>query len=214
MARRVVIWDLGGVFIRYVPMDHDPIFLGKCAAGPEAPRSFFGSPTWRAYECGEIKSKEFFEIFKTETGYSGDFGEFVTDFSSTLGLNAEMYDYFQELRSKRKDLDHWLLSNLNPLHYDAAFIRRGTQGWPGILSSFSERYLFFSHLIHMRKGTHDQALWDYILTDGEANPKECIFVDDKKQNGEHPASIGILFVHFDGNFEKFKIDMASALGQS
>ncbi len=191
MRKRVVIFDLGKVFLKFIPIHENPLFLGKCKAPPEAVKAFFRGPVFYSYECGRMSTAEFVRIAIRTVGYSDTEYVFERDVCDSLELDRDMYDFFDAFKVKHacEEVEFWMLSNLSELHRD--FVSRH---WPGIFSQF--RHVFLSCEMGFRKP--DQECFRMMLKQGYAKPHECLFIDDIAENCAAAEKAGIASVQFVG----------------
>ena len=73
-------------------------------------------------------------------------------------------------------------SNTFKPHWDHCY-----KVFPRMMNSFDS--LYASHLIHIAKP--DKAFWRYILKKEGYSPEETVFIDDRTENIESAASLGI-----------------------
>lgn len=100
---------------------------------------------------------------------------------------------FEMLLQLRKRYKVFLLSNINDLHerWIASYMVRQHS-----ISDFETTYfdgVYYSHLIRLRKP--DRLIYEYVLSDAELVPEECIFFDDLEVNVAAARQVGIQGVH-------------------
>ncbi|MBI4087452.1 MAG: HAD-IA family hydrolase [Candidatus Liptonbacteria bacterium] len=203
-APRVIICDMGNVLVNVTPPDQTA-FFAKCAVSAEEIKRFFtADEEFFEYERGHTPRERFFEIVQEKLGYRGDFRQWVDDFCDIFSLNREVYDLLLGDVKINNQVEIWLLSNLNELHYEFLLKR-----WPGVFSSC--RRVFLSFELGMRKP--EPAIWELILRTEGAKRERCLLIDDLEANCRGAFDAGMSSVMFLGilklreQLEKFGLNL-------
>ncbi|MDO8515746.1 MAG: HAD family phosphatase [bacterium] len=188
--KRIIIFDMGQVFVTFTPQTHNPELLGNCRGTQEDLIRFFHGEPWAKYECGLITNNQIYEQAVSELGYRLDYQEFERDMCRTFELDKNMFEFLNDLKmhTARTQLQFWMLSNINDIHH-----RHVAERWPGLFSSFL--HVFLSYEMGCRKP--DREIFERMLNVGQARPEECIFVDDMETNGEGAKAVGMHFIKFE-----------------
>ncbi|MFP4845780.1 HAD-IA family hydrolase [Winogradskyella sp. PE311] len=184
---KTLIFDFGDVFIN----------LDKVGAMENA-LDLFGLDTFEGemidtntqYEIGRISTSEFIqfylskfpnlnkaEVVKAWNYIIKDFPKYRLDFIKTLAQN--------------KDYQLILLSNTNDMHID--FIKQKVPFYEEFKSYFDVFYL--SQQIHLRKPNAD--IFEFVLRENKIIAKECLFIDDTKDNTDMAKKLGFSIWNID-----------------
>jgi putative hydrolase of the HAD superfamily len=200
---KVLIFDLGGVIVKFTCLTKNPAFLAMCSAPKEGVKSFFLGEVWCRYERGQISTGEFAKLAVSNLGYRGTESEFQHDFCEMLGaeIDRDVFDVLDSLKLfYGQHVELWMLSNVNELHYN--YLRAK---WPGIFSSFLEVFLSFE-LGERKPG---EEIYRKMLGLGKALPEQCLFFDDSAENIHGAWSVGLGARRF-SNSVGLRYDLASA----
>ena len=138
------------------------------------------------YETGRINTETFvssyLELFPNQKG------EQLSDAWNAIILNFPEYrlEFLEEL-SKSKDYQLILLSNTNDLHIEKVIENMGLERYQRFQKCFDAFYL--SQEIHFRKPNAD--IYKFVLNTHRINPRECLFIDDTKENTDAAKELGI-----------------------
>ena len=105
--------------------------------------------------------------------------------------NAVLLDFplyrleFLQLLSKKYRL--FLLSNTDAIHIDTFEQKTGSSFYSAFYQCFEKVY--FSFEVGMRKP--DAEIYLHVLQQNELSPKRSLFVDDKKENTDAAAALGL-----------------------
>jgi len=136
------------------------------------------------YEQGLLSTEEFVDF------YSENFPELskndiieawnyiICDFP------VRRLEFIQQL-AKDKNYKLILLSNTNALHIEC--IKKHISFYEDFKACFDKFYL--SHEIMMRKP--DATIFEFVLSENNLNPEECLFIDDTFENTEAARALGI-----------------------
>ncbi|RZN81439.1 MAG: HAD family phosphatase [Winogradskyella sp.] len=136
------------------------------------------------YEIGKISTSEFLDFYKakfprlTEQNIVHAWNYIIKDFPT------HRLDFAKQL-SENNNYKLILLSNTNEMHID--FIKDNVSFYNEFKKCFDNFYL--SHEINLRKPNED--IYEFVLTENNLNPKECLFIDDTKENTDAVQKLGI-----------------------
>ena len=136
------------------------------------------------YEIGKLTDKDFWQKFCKELGINVDEEELMDIIRETEELDKEVYDLIANLK-KTNRYTLVLLSNNIPVMVN--YIRQKFD-----LSVFD--YLFFSNELGMRKPHLE--IFRHVLKEIKINPENAVFIDDKQENLDAAATIGIKTILF------------------
>ncbi|ARV08121.1 haloacid dehalogenase [Winogradskyella sp. PC-19] len=135
------------------------------------------------YEIGRITTSEFINFYKDKFPYLSvkqivdAWNYIIKDFP------AHRLDFAKKLKNKNYNLI--LLSNTNEMHID--FIKENVSFYDEFKNCFDKFYL--SHEIHLRKPNTD--IYNFVLSENNLNPNECLFIDDTKENTDTAYKLGL-----------------------
>ncbi|MBV2195105.1 HAD family hydrolase [Flavobacterium sp. UBA6195] len=175
-----IIFDFGDVFIN----------LNKQAIDTEFRK--LGLTAWhddldalnKKYETGMISEIEFLEGFQKHLP-NASVEEIKEAWNSILG-DFPLYrlEFLQMIASKYK---LFLLSNTDHTHIEKFELQEGETFARDFYSCFEKVY--FSYEIGIRKP--DENAFKYVINNHNLNPKKTFFIDDKKENTEVAAKLGL-----------------------
>lgn len=178
---KTLIFDFGDVFIN----------LDKPAVNRELRN--YGIPEITSdmleishlYEAGKISTKQILTYFKEK--YHVKETHFIKAWNSII-LDFPEYrlEFLEELK-ENNNFNLILLSNTNDLHIEYVIETMGVERYNRFKNCFDQFYL--SHEIKYRKPNKD--IFEFVLTQNNLDPKECLFVDDTKENTTTASNIGI-----------------------
>jgi len=185
-----IVFDIGNVLI-----DIDYEFMvgefGKIAKGDFSEIVTYSRQAkfFDQYERGEITSTEFRSILRP---YLKDG---VTDAQIDAAWNSILIHYpvakFELLEKLRKQYRIFALSNINELHADAIGIKVQELFGESIHSYFD--HVYYSHEVGQRKP--EAEIYKRVLEEQHLNPARTLFIDDKKENTDAAAALGISVYH-------------------
>jgi putative hydrolase of the HAD superfamily len=136
------------------------------------------------YEKGLISSTEFVKSYQTEHSQLQE-NQFKNSWNAIL-IDFPEYRYqFLKKLSAEKNYKLILLSNTNEIHID--WVKENVPFFEDFKACFDAFYL--SHEINFRKP--DAEIYEYVLEQHDLKPKECLFIDDTKENTEAAKNLGI-----------------------
>ena len=136
------------------------------------------------YEVGRISTSEFIGFYKTKFHH-------LSEHNIVHAWNFIIKDFpkhrleFAKQLSKSNKYKLILLSNTNEMHID--FIKENISFYNAFKECFDKFYL--SHEINLRKPNTD--IYEFVLSEDNLNPEECLFIDDTKENTDTAQKLGI-----------------------
>jgi putative hydrolase of the HAD superfamily len=103
-------------------------------------------------------------------------------------------DFIKALAQK-KEFKLILLSNTNDMHID--FIKRNASFYEDFKNCFDAFYL--SQEMHLRKPNTD--IFEFVLKENNLTAKECLFIDDTKDNTDTAERLGFHIWNIDETSE-------------
>ena len=138
----------------------------------------YGGPIVEDYETGKIGTNEYVREALLNGRLSCTRDEFVTHFCDIFWRNAEVCDLIPRLKPKYRVV---LASNTVDAHY-----RRYCADYADVLAHFD--HLVASHIAEARK-PHAE-FYAYAQRFANAEPQECLFIDDLPVNVEAAVRFG------------------------
>jgi putative hydrolase of the HAD superfamily len=176
---RTVIFDFGNVVaffdhgraVRQLARftDMDPVELAL---------QLYGSPIEDAYERGAIPTAEYVREAKLNGRLTCTDDEFLAAFVDIFWPNPEVIDLIPRLKPRYRLV---LASNTNDAHFD-----KFTYQFADVLGHFA--HLGTSHTAGARKP--EPAFFAHVHQAAQAEPAECLFVDDLPVNVEAAERFG------------------------
>jgi len=177
-----LIFDLGDVLFTWSSKTQtsiSPKLFGKLRS----------TPTWEEYDRGEISQATCYARLGEEFSIPSE--EILEGFSQarkTLTTNEVLAEEIQQLRTEQgHSIRAIAMSNIGKEDYQA--LREFHADW-----SIFDR-IFISAEFGIRKPS--LGFFTHVLSSIKANPKDCIFVDDKEDNILSARSLGIRSILFD-----------------
>lgn len=179
-----IIFDFGNIFIN----------LNNHAV--ENAFSSLGLKEWNedlkglnlAFETGKISEKEFLNGIKNHIPSATT--EQIREAWNTILDEFPLYrlEFLQMLSQKYR---LFLLSNTDAIHIDTFEHKVG----PSFFSDFYQCFekVYFSHELGLRKP--EATIFNYVIKKHDLSPKRTLFVDDKKENTDTAASLGLHIWH-------------------
>jgi putative hydrolase of the HAD superfamily len=188
---KTLIFDFGDVFIN----------LDKSGAMQNA-LDLFGLKNFDAdmisinikYEIGQISTSEFIHFYKSKFPKLNE-EEIINAWNSIIKDFPEYRLDFIKKIAVQKKYKLILLSNTNDMHIN--FIKKQVSFYENFRACFDTFYL--SQEIHLRKPNTD--IFDFVLKENNLNPKECLFIDDTKENTTAAETLGINVWNIDETLE-------------
>jgi FMN phosphatase YigB (HAD superfamily) len=172
--------------------DFGDIFINLDKKAPQLAFEKLGLKKWHSdleennyqFEKGELTEMEFIEGFQK---YLPDATvEEIRSAWNSILLDFPLYRLeFLQLLSKKYRL--FLLSNTDSIHIDKFQHKVGISFYSDFYQCFEKVY--FSYELGMRKP--DPEIFNYLIDVLELSPKRTLFIDDKKENTDAAAKLGI-----------------------
>lgn len=189
-----LIFDLGNVII---DLDFPKAFSLIQKELPEnhhhKVESFYSTDFHKKYEVGEINSSQFRN--EVRDYFQQDWEDEKVDFlwnALLMDIPTERIDLLSKLKEK---YTLGVLSNTNEIHIDAVvnMLNKDFQ-----LEGFNPlfQHVFLSHEMGLAKPSSD--IYLAMVDQLGAKPERVVFFDDKHENIEGAASVGIQAVHVTG----------------
>ena len=141
----------------------------------------------RGYDTGVWSTERFINYFLRQAKPGVVARDVVQAWNRMMvGMRPEVLDLL-EILGMRYPL--YLLSNINDLHYEW-FMKHLAEEHD--ITDFSERFFvktYYSHLIGYRKP--DRECFEWVLQDAGIPAEKTLFIDDKKENTDGAAVIGL-----------------------
>ena len=136
------------------------------------------------FEKGQISESNFIEGFQKYLPNASN--EEVRAAWNTILLDFPLYrlEFLQLLTSKYR---LFLLSNTDSIHIDTFQHKVGESFYRDFYQCFEKVY--FSIELGMRKP--DAEIFNYVIQKNDLSPKRTLFIDDKKENTDAAAALGI-----------------------
>jgi len=144
-------------------------------------------PIFTAFESGDISAEGFRGRIRQISG-KPNLTDKQIDFawnSLLVGVPEGNHELLLGLKPKYRT---FLLSNINPIHYDFIMDYLKTHfGFDGNSHLFEKTY--YSHLVGKRKP--DTAIFELVLYENNLDPAETLFIDDSPQHIAAAQKLGI-----------------------
>lgn len=140
--------------------------------------TLYGGVLEEDYECGRINTAEYFRLAKRDGRLNCSLEQFEEAFVDIFTRNPEVCDLIPRLKPNYRLV---LASNTNEAHY-----RKYCDQFADVLKHFDTRCP--SHLIGYRKPHREY--FEHCQLYAEAEPHECLFLDDYPSNIEAAKAFG------------------------
>lgn len=183
-----IIFDYGNVIFM---LDFQKLKNGWNTIAISGPDAFFSHgvqhPIFDQFDKGLVSSADFRSLIREKSGKPDLTDEEIDAAwnSLLLGVDQGTHELLDELNKKYRT---FLLSNINPIHYN--YIMKYLASEFGFESNdhlFEKTY--YSHFIGLRKP--DPAIFEKVLRDNNLKPEETLFIDDIAANLEPAKALGI-----------------------
>ncbi len=148
-------------------------------------------------EINDLSAEAFIHAFQQESEHRLSAIEILDIWNSMIvGIPAHRLLFLEKLK---EDYQIYLLSNTNGIHLE--IIYKHLEKDHGV-SDFDQRFFhntYYSHVVRMRKP--DLKIYEHVLQDAGIKAEETLFVDDKVENIEAAAKLGIRGAHHDPDNE-------------
>ena len=175
-----IIFDFGDVFIN---LDKEATISGLKKLGMTEWNSEFDRLNLM-FETGDISHGDFLAGFQEQLP-DASIDEILDAWNAVL-LDFPLYrlEFLQMLSQKYR---LFLLSNTDSIHIETFENKSGVSFYSDFYQCFEKVY--FSFEIGKRKPNPEA--YQYIINKHELSPKRTLFVDDKKENTDAAAALGI-----------------------
>ncbi len=184
---KFIIFDLGGV-LTYLDWNAVLTPLIRLSSKGEAAvrREVINGPTVKESMLGHIGSREFHTTLCAKLGVELEYPEFLGVWTRLLRANYEILPLVERLKSSHKLV---LGSNTDEIHH--TYCQQQFEA----IAQIDESFLSFQ----MGLLKPDPQFFLHILNKLGAEPADCVFVDDTKENVESARSVGITSLQFTSN---------------
>ncbi len=183
-----IIFDYGNVIFL---LDFQKLKQGWRSLSIEDPDTFFShglqDPIFDAFDRGLATAAQFREFMREKIGNMAIADDEIDAAwnSLLLGVDEGTHELLDELNKKYRT---FLLSNINPIHYDYIMnYLKSEFGFENNDHLFEKTY--YSHLIGLRKP--DKAIFEKVLSENGLKAEETLFIDDIAANLEPAKELGI-----------------------
>lgn len=175
-----IIFDFGDIFIN---LDKEATISGLKKLGMTEWNSEFDRLNLM-FETGDISHADFLAGFQEQLP-DASIDEILDAWNAVL-LDFPLYRLeFLQMLSKKYRL--FLLSNTDSIHIETFENKTGVSFYSDFYQCFEKVY--FSFEIGMRKPNPEA--YQYIINKHELSPKRTLFVDDKEENTDAAAALGL-----------------------
>lgn len=183
-----IIFDYGNVIFT---LDFNRSQKAWEAIGIHNSADFYGHKIqdriFTAFEEGAATADEFRNFIREKIGNPNLTNEQIDGAWNGLlvGIVPRNHDLLLKLKNKYRI---FLLSNINPIHYDyiMKYLKKEF-GFDDNEHLFEKTY--YSHLVGKRKP--DTAIFEQVLKENNLNPNETLFIDDSPQHIAAAQKLGI-----------------------
>jgi glucose-1-phosphatase len=183
-----IIFDYGNVILL---LDFKKLRDGWKNLSIDDPDTFFShgvqEPIFDRFDRGLVSVTEFRDFIRNKIGKTDLTDEEIDAAWNSLlsGVDEGTHDMLAELNKKYRT---FLLSNINPIHYEYIMnYLKNEFGFENNDHLFEKTY--YSHLIGIRKP--DKAIFEKVLAENGLNPEETWFIDDIAANLQPAKALGI-----------------------
>ena len=183
---KTIFFDIGGVLIDIHPERTYQYLSDSADVEVSMVKESFPWDAHDQYERGIINNEDWFSTFKESLPQPCCLkrSDFWNAWKLLLGEEKNTVNILEALN---KQYSIWLLSNTNPKH---------------IQDEIEKRYLFpslvngavYSFDVGVRKP--EKEIYEIAMQRANANPQECLFIDDLLENIQAAKQIGIEGIHF------------------
>ena len=135
------------------------------------------------YELGILSTEEFLAFYKN-CFPNLTFQDIIAAWNFIVKDFPEYRMTFLKELKRNKDYKLILLSNTNALHIK--YVKNSVPFYEDFKDCFDAFYL--SHKVHLRKPNAD--IFDFIISENQLTPQQCLFVDDTKANTACAKDLG------------------------
>ncbi|GEP52109.1 haloacid dehalogenase [Flavobacterium noncentrifugens] len=175
-----IIFDFGDIFIN---LEKDRAIAAFEKLGLKGPNEELLQANEK-FERGQIKEDQFLETFQKFLP-EADIEEIRSAWNAVIGDFPLYRLEFLQLLSNKYRL--FLLTNTDQIHIHEFEENVGVSFFSDFYQCFEKVYYSFE--MGMRKP--DSQIFSYILNKHDLSPKRTLFIDDKKENTDAAAALGI-----------------------
>jgi len=175
-----IIFDFGDIFIN---LEKDKALAEFEKLGLSGPNNELLEAN-EMFERGQIKEDQFLETFQKFLP-EADIEEIRSAWNAVIGEFPLYRLEFLQLLSTKYRL--FLLTNTDQIHINEFEENVGASFFSDFYQCFEKVYYSFE--MGMRKP--DPQIFSYILNKHDLSPKRTLFIDDKKENTDAAAALGI-----------------------
>jgi putative hydrolase of the HAD superfamily len=175
-----IIFDFGDIFINLNKEESLEAFKKLGLNGPNEKLLFLNNE----FEKGKISESTFLNGF-TEFIPNASLDEIKAAWNTIIGeFPLYRLEFLQLLKNKYR---LFLLTNTDMIHIENFEEKVGISFFSAFYQCFEKVY--YSYEMGMRKP--DEAIFRYIIKKHDLNPSRTLFVDDKKENTDAAAAVGL-----------------------
>lgn len=192
---RTIFFDFGNVIAYF---DHR---RATCKFAPETELTevevfdaIYNTALEEEFECGNINGDEFVHAACAVIGYQNTHARFAQDFVDIFSPNPDVCALIPKLKPRYRLV---LASNTNELHAEHFQVQ-----YAAVLQHFDALGMSF----HARSRKPHPGFYTYCQTLAEADPHECLLIDDIATNVEAAEAFGWKGIHYT-NVEDLKREL-------
>ena len=180
---KTIIFDFGDVFIN---LDKPAIKRELISLGIPEAISLDMYHIASEYEKGLISTDELIDYFNNKFPNVST-QDFIKAWNSIILDFPEHRLQFIENLASKNTYNLILLSNTNDLHIEQVIENMSLPRYERFKNCFNKFYL--SQEIHLSKPS--PSIYEFVLSENNLQPNECLFIDDLKENTEAASKLGI-----------------------
>lgn len=182
---RHVIFDIGGVLIDFDFERLARALAARVGVGEAGLVPLFGQQVVRDVETGRVGPEDFFARTMSPALPGLTYGEWVGAWADNYSVNEPGWELLEEARDQGHTVS--LLSNLSP--YNQAAIEGK---WPQFFQT--PHHSFYSYDLGFHKPDPD--IYRAACAALQAEPADCLFLDDLAVNVEGAQAVGLRAIEF------------------
>jgi putative hydrolase of the HAD superfamily len=183
MKKNYLIFDLSGVISKFVLQDTEPIIINNKRAIPADFEKIYYSPQFNQYMRGATDYQTFIKPFLNQIKPQLTLKEFARLFYSSIHWVEKMQTLLPQLTATHKLI---LLTNEGIEFANWKIEKLGIEDY------FQK--IFISAELGMVKP--EPEIYHHVLKKMKLKPKNCLFIDDSKENTAAAHKIGIQSILF------------------
>ena len=183
---KVVIFDLGGVVVRWDPERFSHDYLQDESEKSDVLLGLLDHDDWRRFDGGFLSEDELIQAFCRRSSVSPKRTKEILEFiKKSLKLIEETNELIYELRDAGVPL--YCISNMSHAHYD--FLRAKYD----FFECFKDQIISS----HVKMTKPDKGIYELAIEQFSLDPREAVFVDDRADNILAAQACGLATVHFE-----------------